>query len=261
MILRPGVFVMRARLPFSTVLFSIVPSSNVALSIVLLCLVGVPAFAGPLEDGLAAYKAKDWAKALALLRPLAEQGNAKAEERMGRLYERGVGVKRDYPTAEQWYRKSAEQGDAEAQARLAFLYRIGMGDVKRDLTEAAKWFRASAAQGNKLAQVGLGYMALEGIGAPLDPAVAASWFTKAAEQGDAEAQLALGTLYDTGKGVQKDRVQAYKWYSLGSVDDGEYDDEVFGRARRAKEGLVNRMTPAEIAQGEALVKDFNAGKK
>ncbi len=46
----------------------------------------VPANAGPLEDGLAAYESKDYATALKLWRPLAEQGNADAQNNLGFMY-------------------------------------------------------------------------------------------------------------------------------------------------------------------------------
>jgi uncharacterized protein len=47
-------------------------------------------FAGPLEDGQAAYNRGDYATALKLFRPLAEQGNADAQNNLGWLYERGA---------------------------------------------------------------------------------------------------------------------------------------------------------------------------
>jgi TPR repeat protein len=227
-----------------------------SISSLLFLFAALPAAAEPLGDGVAAYKAKDWPKAVELLQPLAEQGNALAEETMGRMSERGVGVKRDYEAAALWYRKAAEQGNAAGQARLATMLRIGMGPVKRDPPEAAKWFAKSAAQGNPLAQVGLGYMSLEGLGMPADAGVAADWLTKAANQGDASAMLGLGTLYDLGKGVTKDPAQAYKWYSLATVDDGEYDQDLFDRAKRLRDGLMMRMTPVDLGRGEEMVKGF-----
>ena len=117
------------------------------LSILMAVTLGSPAFAGPLEDGLEAYKKGKWDDAVLLLRPLAEKGNAAAEEKLGRLYERGKGVQRDYAAAAMWYRKSAEKGDAAAQARLALMLRLGMGAVvlgavRRQKTESKVSMRA-----------------------------------------------------------------------------------------------------------------------
>jgi len=227
---------------------------HLPLRLLLLCLAALPlpALAGPLEDGLAAYKKGNFDIAVSLLRPLAEQGNAQAEEKLGRLYQRGKGVPKDFARAVDWYRKAAEKGDAAAQGRLGFLYRVGAG-VPRDLKLAEKWYRLAAEQGNPLAQVGLGYMLLDGSEKP-DVVAAAGWFNKAAEQGDALAMLALGTLYELGRGVTKDWVQAHKWYALASVDDGEYEQDLFDRAKRAKEELAKQMTAAEIAEAERLAR-------
>lgn len=57
------------------------------------------AFAGPLEDGVAAYSRGDFATALRLLRPLAENGNAYAQYSLGFMYATGKGVPRDYTVA------------------------------------------------------------------------------------------------------------------------------------------------------------------
>jgi TPR repeat protein len=227
------------------------------LLLLFLCAVTVPVVAGPLEDGLAAYKRRDWATALGLLRPLAEQGDPAAQEKIGRLYERGKGLPKDTFSAAEWYRKAAEQGDAAAQGRLGTLYRTGEG-VPRDNAEALKWYRKSSERGNPLAQVGLGYMSWGGEGLPVDYSLAATWFGKAAEHGDALGQLSLGTLYELGKGVPKDAVQAYKWYDLATVDDGEYEDEVFARARRSREGIAEKMTPAQVAKAQQLARELRA---
>jgi hypothetical protein len=212
-----------------------------------------PAFAGPLEDGLDAYKKGDFDTAVRLLKPLADEGNPQAEEKLGRMYQRGKGVPKDFERAVVWYRKAAEKGDAAAQGRLGFLYRVGAG-VPKDLNLAMKWYRAAAEQGNPLAQVGLGYMLMDGSGDKPDLEGAVVWFNKAAEHGDALAMLALGTLYELGRGVTKDFVQAHKWYALASVDDGEYEQDLFDRAKRAKQELAKLMTPAQIAEAERLAR-------
>lgn len=42
--------------------------------------------AGPLEDAQAAYERKDYATALRVWRPLAEQGDAQAQYNLGQMY-------------------------------------------------------------------------------------------------------------------------------------------------------------------------------
>ena len=215
--------------------------------------------AGPLEDGLVAYKARAFDQAVQLLKPLAEKGVPEAQEKIGRLYERGKGLPKNFAQAEYWYRKAAAQGDAAAQARLGFMYYLGEG-VMRDPAQAASWYAKGAAKGNPLAQVGLGFMSMEGIGTPEDFAAAARWFAKAANQGNAQAMQALAALYEHGKGVPKSDVQALKWTILGSDDDGEYEQELFDRARRRAREMSERMPPDQVSEAEQAARSWRADR-
>ncbi|HHE9990226.1 TPA: tetratricopeptide repeat protein, partial [Haemophilus influenzae] len=113
------------------------------------------------------YKQKDFKAMLAIIQPLAEQGDAISQFLLGGMYEEGLGVKQDYFEAVKWYRKAADKGDAAAQFNLGVMYSQGQG-VKQDDFEAVKWFR------------------------------------KAAEQGEANAQFNLGNMYANGRGVKQD---------------------------------------------------------
>ena len=97
---------------------------------------------------------KLWKEVLPLLRKAAEQGNADAQNKLGRMYDNGEGVAKDAVEAAKWYRKSAEQGNADAQNNLAYCYTKGAG-VEKDFSEAARWFRRSAEQGNADAKANL----------------------------------------------------------------------------------------------------------
>src|ERR1700675_398309 len=77
--------------------------------------------AAPLDDGLAAYQRNDYATALKLLRPLAEQGDASAQLSLGSMYFSGRGVKRDQAEALKWYLRAADQGNVQAQNNLGFM--------------------------------------------------------------------------------------------------------------------------------------------
>jgi TPR repeat protein len=67
------------------------------------------AAAGPLEDGERASRTGDYATALRLWRPLAEQDDADAQNNLGLMYRNGQGVPQDYAEAVKWYRLAAEQ--------------------------------------------------------------------------------------------------------------------------------------------------------
>ena len=51
-------------------------------------------------------------------RQAADQGYVKAQFRLGMMYYRGRGVKKNYPMAMQWFQKAADQGDVESLTRL-----------------------------------------------------------------------------------------------------------------------------------------------
>jgi TPR repeat protein len=76
------------------------------------------AFAGPWEDGMAAYNRGDYMPAIRLFRPLAEQGNPKAQSLLGVMYRKGEGVARNSVRAFIWFRRAAARGDARAKVEL-----------------------------------------------------------------------------------------------------------------------------------------------
>jgi TPR repeat protein len=86
----------------------------------------------------------------------------------------------------------------------------------------------------------------EGRGAPQSDVEAVKWYLKAADQGYAPAQLNLGTLYAKGRGVPLDYVQAYVWFSLSAA-------QGIPQAGKNRELAARLMTPAQIAEAEALV--------
>jgi TPR repeat protein len=54
-------------------------------------------------------------------RKAAEQGYARAQNHLGRMYADGQGVEKNENAAEQWYRKAAEQENADAYGNLGWL--------------------------------------------------------------------------------------------------------------------------------------------
>jgi TPR repeat protein len=74
--------------------------------------------AGPWEDGMAAYNRGDYMPAIRLFRPLAEQGNARAQHLIGLMYHRGEGVARNSVRAFAWFSLAAAHGDRKAKAKL-----------------------------------------------------------------------------------------------------------------------------------------------
>lgn len=115
-----------------------------------LVIVGLLAACGKSSDPQTAYEAGDYNRASELWLPLAESGDADAQNAIGTLYYLGQGYERNYLRAAEWFRKAAEQGNARAQRNLGMLYVDGRG-VEQNYLLAYSWLYAADKQGNKSA--------------------------------------------------------------------------------------------------------------
>jgi TPR repeat protein len=167
----------------------------------------------------AAYQERDFAKALELSRPLAEQGDARARTVLGLLHLNGRGVPKDEVQAERWFRLAAEEGDAQAQFHLGNLYSEGLG-VPQDYAEAVKWYRLAAGQGNP------------------------------------QAQYNLGLWYATGEGGALDIVRAHMWFNLAAARFPASDTRNRDLATKNRDLVAKNMTPEQIAEAQKLARDW-----
>src|SRR5712691_401448 len=100
------------------------------------------AVAGPWEDGMAAYNRGDYVPAIRLFRPLAEQGNAKAQNVLGVMYRRGQGVARNSVHAFVWFSRASARGDTKAKAGLR---EVSQTMTREELSQAQEMARACEA--------------------------------------------------------------------------------------------------------------------
>jgi TPR repeat protein len=183
------------------------------------CVLCTSALAGPLDDAEAAYNRKDYAKAVELWRPLAEQRNPIAQFKLGEMYLDGIGVAKDCDSAFLWLRLSAVQENAHAQHLLAMTYMLG-----------------------SCALVNL--------------AKATYWQTKSANHGLPDAQLSLGAQYSAGIGVPRDLIKAYMWFGLAIK--GSSQNDYIGTLAKAQSGYAAKeMTPEDIAAAQRLMADWH----
>ena len=87
---------------------------------------------------MAAYNRGDYVPAIRLFRPLAEQGNAKAQSLIGVMYRRGQGVARNSVRAFLWFSRAAARGDAKAKAQL---HDVSQAMTPQELSRRGKWRR------------------------------------------------------------------------------------------------------------------------
>ena len=216
-----------------------------------LLLAGAVLAAATFEEGHRAYQDRDYAKALEILLPLAEQGDADAQETLSIMYDFGYGVRKDpvkalrwyeraalqgkpllqhdlgvryfrgdgipqsYEKASMWWERAAKSGVVESQYNLGLMYAQGLG-VSKDQRMAVGWYNEAAKQNHANAQYSLGIMYAFGQGVELDYNKALDFFSKAADQGVTQAQYNLAVLYENGRGTQIDIEQARKWYEAAA---------------------------------------------
>jgi TPR repeat protein len=165
------------------------------------------------------------------------------------LKEAGTALDRgEFAVALRLIRPLADQGDPLAQYALGGMYAYGFG-VPQSYPEAVKWLQAAAAKGISQAQYELGFMYENGHGVAQDFAQAAYWYQQAAEQGDDSSEVNLGYLYENGKGVDRDFVQAYKWYHLAAT---AKSNPVAEACQLIRDALAVRMTDNQIAEAKRL---------
>jgi uncharacterized protein len=168
-----------------------------------------------------AFRMGDYARTEQIARPLAENGDPRAQYLIGQLYAKGLGRGQNPYEAARWYRKAAERGDTESQAALGQSYEYGRG-VSRNYAEAARWYRM------------------------------------AADRGQVEAQFLLGRMYERGYGVAQDDVLAYVWFTLAANNPASLPRPQDAEARRAaaqrRTSVAFRMTPDQIANADELIK-------
>lgn len=225
-----------------------------ALAGLVLSVAAGPAFAS-FDQGVEAYNRGDFVAAMSAFKPLAVQGDPRAQFNVGLMYEDGRGVLRNFETALMWYRTAAQQGNARAQNNIGFMYCYGRG-VQRDFREAMSWYRLSAEQEFPRAQFNIGLMYDQGMGVEQDFEEARKWYELAAGWGDASALLRLAMMHEEGSGGPVDPVQAHVLYGAAAARYGVGPDRDFAQARRA--ALAAKLTPEQLGQAQQKLAERDA---
>ena len=179
------------------------------------------------EDGIKAYKAENYSEAIKILTPLAKKGDSKAQEYLGLIYSKGVGVPEDLPEAVKWFKLAADQNNPDAQADLANMYAVGVG-VPLNYGESIRLLKLAASQKNAYAEYRLGEFYQDGVVTPRDYFEALKWYKLSAEHGNSNAQYSIGLLYMFGNGVKVNYDEAYRWFKLSADQKNQYAQNALG---------------------------------
>ncbi len=130
-----------------------------------ICLALLTAGCGTEKTARQAFEAGDYITAYNLFRPRAEAGDSEAQNYLGVHYYLGLGVKRDWHQALQWYDKAAKQGDPKAQLNYGLMFHNAYGTDK-DIVAAFMWYYASYRQGNAIAARYMNSLAADNLLSP-----------------------------------------------------------------------------------------------
>lgn len=131
-------------------------------------------------------------EAVELYKKSAKQGFTDAKFALGRCYEEGIGVRKNYRGAIEWY-KAAEISITND----LFKYPDPVGEADR-------------ARLDSLVESGIFDMLMDSIDYDNEPTLETDECN--AELGDADAQNSLGCRYKVGKDVEKDISKAFYWF-------------------------------------------------
>ncbi len=121
---------------------------NIVLTLFFSLCMSQIARAGDVEDAKNMMEQGGYSAAFELLYPMAQTGNADAEELIGSMYALGLGVERDDIRAFEWYLRASMRGHAGAQSGIGWYYEVGRGLTGVDLVRGYAWYTISAIGGD-----------------------------------------------------------------------------------------------------------------
>jgi uncharacterized protein len=213
----------------------------------------VSAVRADMKTGLEAFAVKDYQRAYREFEAAWKAGDPAAAYNIGMMYDGGYGVHNSSMEATRWYRLAADRGIVEAMNVLGIAYMRGKG-VHKDFHAALELFFKAAALGDAPAQYSLGALYYSGRG-PLKTNVpkAIELFTAAANGGHAPAQFGLGQLLLEDNIVEVDKIAAWQWLAL-ALEGGQR------RAKSIFDKLTTQMSPAELSEAKAAMKEIRASR-
>jgi len=240
------------------------------------------------------FRRGNFAQAYLIGLPAAQAGDPRAQFLLGNLSFIGrPPIARDHKEAIRWYTKAASRGHAEAQFALAQAHARGDG-VPVDAKRSVQWLTRAADNGHVAAMMSLARLHDDGVGAPRDRAAAAEWVRKAAEHGDPRAQALYADRLEAGIGVAVNEALADRWreraaasaepmgligrardimrereqkrgaliaaYDSASFVEQKATGEMKREAASIQSDLARRLTPADIAEGNAKLATMTPDK-
>lgn len=226
----------------------------------------LPAF-DSFRQGAEFYNLGEMEQAFRAFEQAAEEGNAVAQWKVGRMYAEGEGTAEDDYKAFQMFSRIADaHADdnpyspvsrvvANAFVNLGHYYRQGIegANIKADPRRAVDLYTHAAVYfGDPEAQYALARLYLDGE-VQRDSARAVRWLSLAASKNHVSAQATLGDMLVYGHGVRPIPERGYMWLLVARAKASPSQrDQVLELIHRARPTLSDRQQMA----GEALAADW-----
>lgn len=244
-------------------------------------------FAG-FDEGVQAFKDKNYSAALVEFSYLSEAGDADASYYLGKMYDEGLGVEQDKNKALEYFKKSdagyntdaslalarafladdkideygelaiqylkkaAYAGSGEAFFMLGNAYAAGQV-VPKDYTIAFGYYLTGALKGDKKSQHQVSMCYFKGRGTTQDYESGLKWLAKSANQGYVLAQQDLADFRATDPRLQN-IPDAYAWYSIIAAYN---TDDIGQRAAERRDQLVNSLKKtSQILEQQRKARDW-----
>lgn len=153
---------------------------------------------------------KDHAKALGLFEAAAETGNVDAVFHLGYMYHQGNGVRRNYTKARELYESAAGSGQPSAMVNLGLFYTKGLG-VRTNHNRALEYYRQAAEHDHPIALTNIGHMYRDGRAVRRNYGEALSYLERGADNGASEAMYSLAVMTHQGQGKRPSYTEAARW--------------------------------------------------
>ena len=145
---------------------------------------------------------------------IAARGHLKSQKFLFQLYYDDEIVPINYELSLKWCRYACLQGDSDAQYLLGRMYEEGLG-IKKNTDLSIKWKSCAAKKYHIKATISLGILYLWGDDEiEANKAKALKWFRRAASKKSSEGYYYMSYMYFKGEGVKKNFIKSYQYVLL-----------------------------------------------
>lgn len=226
-------------------------------------------------EGIRYHDSRQFDKAYPILIKYAKKGDIEACFRIGQMAYFGQPAERNPKLAFQMFQTAALELHPDAMYWLGRLYEEGFG-IAKDYSKAVEYYTAAGAKGQEDAIVRTAEIYDQGLLGERKRSTALELFVELAKKNHPYATYMIGMAYLNGDGVQKSAEHAFSWLnkalSIGSVDamnrfrllgtksktDARSKDDIFAIGKHMFESKKGRQASVylEIAAQEGVLEGY-----